>query len=234
MAINVYWASSDINWLAQKTPDLVISKFYNNNVKTNDENVIRSNRCPAIFDELQNTFNIYSIYDYEVTLANNSVYSNQYDQEFLKHYVEIRSFWHKLISYRQQLVFFTDEDSLEATVSLFPYMEDNNITKRCKIIPGKLDVGKWFRLIDFAFFLKEGHDTFKVDKDEVMYYIKFHTKEKINFKQFAFSDKLVNYSFACSNMVRYNVNSPLLKLENYYKMFKHKKLILREIKDNLL
>ena len=115
---------------------------------------------------------------------------------------------------------------------MFPFMEDNNITKRCNIIPGRFDIGRWFRKIDFAFFLKNQYTNFKVDKDEVLYYIKFHTDKKINLKQFVWNETLDRYSRACSAISGYS--PPLIRLENYYKMFKHKNLILKEIKNNLV
>ena len=34
---------------------------------------------------------------------------------------------------------------MPVTMSLSPYFEDNNITDRCIVIPGELDIGKWFR-----------------------------------------------------------------------------------------
>lgn len=235
MAINVYWSTCDRSWLLQKKPDLVVSKFFNNNLKTNHEGVVKTNKCPAVFDELHNTYNMYSIHNYEVFLDQNSIYSNDYDQDFLRNYIEVRSLPHKFLSYHQHVIFFTDEDSLETSVNVFPFMEDNNVTKRCTMVPGKIDIGRWFRKIDFAFFLKKDFNSFKIERDEVLYYFKFHTKEKINLKEFVFNDNLHNYSHACASLVQYtNPKSPLIKLENYYKMFRHKRLILEEIKKNLV
>lgn len=237
MAINIYWCLIDQNWLAAKSPDLVVGKFFAENLKTNSESIISINRCPATFDELNNTYNIYSLYDYDFTINQHSdgsygVVSSKFDQEFLERMVVVRDAKYKLFSYREAYVFFTDEDSLEASISLPPFLENNNIMQRCRVLPGRMDVGKWFRNIDFAFFLKPEYDTFRIEKDEIFCYTKFHTKEKINFRQFMWTNRLGDYSDTCQSIFR--VRSPLTKLENYYKFFKHKKHILKEVKKNLL
>jgi hypothetical protein len=112
-------------------------------------------------------------------------------------------------------------------------MEDNNITKKCICIPGTLDIGKWFRTTDFAFFLKKEYDSFDIKEGEIYQYIKFHTNEKIIFKQFKINTKLREYLRDINNAK----NSRILKprhLNEYYEMFKNKKQIIKEIKSNLI
>jgi len=232
MALNVYWASCDKNWLLQKKPDLVNAKLNDLNLQTNDDRVSEMNRCPALIEELHNTYNLYSIYDYEfnVNVETNNIHTDYYDQDFFNKYVFIRSVKDKLFSYKQCFVFFTDADKLDASFCKFPFLEENEITKRCKIIPGKYDISKWFRPIEMAFFLKKEYSSFKVSKEDVMHYIQFHTKEKIKLKQFVFTEKLREYANTCGASSNFRLKS----LENYYKIFRLKKLILKEINDNLL
>ena len=234
MSLNVYWASCENEWIFQKKPDSVITRINNYNNKTNDPNVIKMNGCPALINEFKNTYNIYSLYDFEFFIQNDKIFSRDLDKKFFDDHVNCRSIKNKLFSFGHKLIFFTDEESLEATLCISPYMEDNDVAKRCRLISGKIDIGKWFRITEFAFFLRDGFNSFKVKKDDVLYYIKFHTDERINFKQFVFSDSLMTYAYACSSLGKFIDKSPLYKLENYYKMFKHKKLILREIKNNLI
>ena len=62
--------------------------------------------------------------------------------------------------------------------------------------------------------------------------MRFHTNEKIKFIEFNYSDKLQQF-----NQQRHEAISKvpsLKKLENYYKMLRHKKLILKEIKENTI
>jgi hypothetical protein len=116
---------------------------------------------------------------------------------------------------------------------IFPTFEDNEITKRCKIIPGSFDIGKWFRPLEFAFYLKDEFDEFKVNYDDVMYYIKFNTNEKIVFKQFIPNEQLNFYMNGCMNTTRY-IEGEYKTLNNFYKKFTYKKKVLKEIKRNLI
>lgn len=232
MSINVYWASCDEHWMLQKKPDLVSAKLNQLNLQTNNDQVIQMNRCPALIDELSNTYRVYSLYDYEFNIdaETNKVYTNCYDQKFFDTYVYLRSVKDKLFSYKQGFIFFTDANKLDVSFCKHPFLEENDISKRCKIIPGKYDISKWFRPVEMAFFLKDEHNSFKVCKEDVLYYIQFHTKEKIKLKQFQYTDKLQEYGNMCGNTSKFCLKS----LENYYKMFRFKKLILKEIKNNLL
>jgi hypothetical protein len=99
-------------------------------------------------------------------------------------------------------------------------------------VAGKFDIGKWFRGTEFAFYLKDGYDSFKIERNEIYSYMRFHTDEKINLLEFNYSDKLKQF-----NQERFDAISKvskLKKLENYYNMFRHKKLILKEIRENLV
>lgn len=227
MSINVYWTCLDADWVGLKHPDNVIQTFNKFNLKKSE--VSKLNQCPALLNELKNVYNIYSIYDYEFSVSNNEVYSLKFDQEFFNNHVNLRSVEQKMFSYYQGFIFFTDEDSLEMSL-IPPYLEDNNINKNCIVIPGKFDIGKWFRVVDYAFYLKRDSNTFKVDQNEVMYYLKFNTNESINLKQFFASDKIKQYADSCSKLSR---RTSLRTLENYYNQFRFKKLILKEIKNNL-
>ena len=112
-------------------------------------------------------------------------------------------------------------------------LENNNITDRCTISPGTFDIGKWFRHLDFVFYLKENYNEFKIKEDDIFQYIKFHTKEKIIFKQFKMSAEVKEF-FMDSDGARRFRQVKLRNLEDYYSMMRNKKNIIRSIKNNLL
>jgi hypothetical protein len=234
MTITVYWANTEKEWMLAQEPEPVAKIFYNKhkNLSAKDPNQAIS-RCPAFGDRLNNLYAIKSIYDYQFTLnPNGQVTSNMKSQQFFNEHVIIRSIEERMFSFMQRYVFFTEEDSLLTTFYEFPVYEDNNITKRCQPVSGSFDIGKWFRNSEFAFFLNKEYDTFIVDQGEVYMYLRFHTKEKIKFKQFRSNENIISYmedGFALNTS-----DGTLGNLQNYYKHFKHKKLILKEIKNNLL
>ena len=239
MTINVYWASLNDNWFAAREPDSVFKNLTNKykDVKFNAGNQLLM--CPAVKDYHNNLFCLRSLQDYQFKInydlenpENTNVTSNDLDQSFFQDRVTIRDLNTKMFSFRANTyLFFTDEKSLKISTPIHPYLEDNNITQRITPITGTFDIGRWFRPLDYGFFLKKDFDEFKISKDEVYAYIRFQTNEKINFKQFVINPELTNFTKDCLVMNKY---SPLRSLENYYKLFKTKKLILKEIKKNLL
>ena len=231
MTITVYWGCNQDEWLRAKTPEPIYKDFLTS-MKGSNTNI---QFCPSVKDYMNNTFAIKSLYNYRFDISENGefVNSTDYTQKFFDEHVIIRSSAHKVFSFTQQFLFFTEENSLNMSAGISPFLEDNNITKRCVTIPGTLDIGKWFRELDFAFYLKEGYNTFEINEDEIFQYIKFDTKEKIIFKQFRFNEKIDKYS---TDILKAKHSRPmqLRALETYYSMFNHKKQIIKEIKKNLI
>jgi hypothetical protein len=231
MAITVYWSSLEDEWLRAKEPEAVYKDFLKD--KKNFESTIAM--CPAVKDYTKNTFSLKSIYDYEFEINKdlNDVTSQLYDQVFFNKHVEIRSIENKFFSFSQRLVFFTEEQSLNMSLGILPYFEDNEITKRCTLIPGKLDIGKWFRIIDYAFFLKNNINSFKINEGDVYQYIKLETDQKIEFKQFKSTDLIYKYILDITSSK--NHRKPKIRdLSEFYEIMRHKKYIIKEIKNNLL
>jgi hypothetical protein len=231
MTINVYWACAEDQWMLAEKPDPVSSWFYKKGLSDKNEPSSCINYCPAFNSNLNNLFALRSLYDYEFTADQSSISTPMYDQKFFEDHVYVRSLEKKFFSFRNRYIFFTDEPSLETTFYEYPFLEDNNITRACMPVAGKFDIGKWFRNTEFAFYLKNNNNTFKIERKEIYSYIRFHTTEKINFIQFRYTDKLDKYNLDGFSL---NFNGYLKTLENYYKMFKNKRLILKEIKEHVV
>ena len=231
MTITVYWACIEDDWMLGEEPDPVASKFYKN--YNFDKNEPRSfiNYCPSFNGNLKNLYNLRSLYTYDFKINSDGLLTtDKFDQRFFDEHVVIRSLKNKFFSFKNRYIFFTEEPSLKVTLYEYPFLEDNNITERCIIPAGVFDIGKWFRNTEFAFFLKKDFNEFKIEKDEVYAYVRFHTEEKIKFVQFRYTQRLGEFNNDGFNLSR----SFLKNLENYYKAFKNKKLILKEIKENIL
>jgi hypothetical protein len=215
-----------------KAPEPISGLFYNSKLFNKNDNNLDMNVCPAFNSNMNNVFALRSMYSYEIYLDNNKLYSNDYDQAFFNRHAIPKSLDRRLFSFTQGYTFFTEEDSLEVVFSEYPYLEDNNITDRCLLLPGTMDIGKWYRNTDTMFYLKEKYPSFLIEEDEIYSYIRFDTKEKIKFVQYRQTELLNRYMFD-SIKVKENKKRPY-PLNKYYSMFKSKSLILKEIKDNIL
>jgi hypothetical protein len=233
MTINVYWACLEKEWQRDNAPEPVSKEFYNKNVHQLNSDNMSMNMCPFFNKNFENLFQIRSLYSYSFKInENKTVYSKNNDQDFFNKHILIRSVEKKCFSFFQRRIFFTDaKKGLDMTTYIFPYLEDNNITERCIPLVGELNIGKWFRPLEYPFYLKNKYNEFFVEEGEIYFYIKFNTKEKINFVQFYPTKKIKQYYNDCMSTNAYS------KSDNYnffYNNFKLKKLVLKEIKNNIL
>ena len=72
-----------------------------------------------------------------------------------------------------------------------------------------------------------------VDFNEIIYYIRFHTDKKINFIQYRMNSQLHQYLDETRAFSK-NTGRVKYSMTNFYKGFKLKKLIISEIKKNII
>jgi hypothetical protein len=230
--INVYWACIENEWLRATAPETVSSLFYKERKYDTNYPDINMHHCPSFNGHMHNLFALRSIYTYRFGLRDGKLGTDDFDQAFFDRHVNIKSIDKKLFSFNQSFVFFTDHPSLPVTMSLPPYLEDNNITDRCIVLPGELDIGKWYRNTDLAFYLKQNINEFQIEEGEIYGYIKFHTDQKINFIQYRQTEKL--NTLLLDTIRSKNNKKKVFSMEKFYSLFNTKKIILKEIKENIL
>lgn len=232
MTTNVYWSYLGDSWIRATEPEDYARGFYNRRreLSTNGElnNMLA---CPAMQNYSKNVYGIRSMFDYDLIINDDlTVTSTSHTQKFFDDHVIVRDSSMGLLSLTQPYIFFTDKDSLEMTWQLPPFLEE---PKNYHHIPGKFDIGKWFRSVDFSFMMRDGEKNFSIKRDEFYTYAEFHTSDKINFIKFEPTDKIKFYSQACFKN-NYGVKSRPRKLSNFYDTFNIKNKILKEIKSSII
>jgi len=189
--------------------------------------------CPAVVNALKNYYAIPSIYDYEVEFTSNGVQAKNHNEEFFHTAFVLRNRDEQLLSLKLPYIFFCEQD-LEVT-QMQPFMERSYINDNCMIVPGKFNISKWFRGFEFTCYLKpSANNTFKVQEKEILYYLQFHTNEKINFKRFHMSNTLLDYFSIGIDAKEYKRDYKNLDyFYNFFKKYNLKGKILKEIKNNL-
>lgn len=144
-------------------------------------------RCPAMRDFYKNVFGVPSLWDYTVKLKDGKIFSEERNDEFFKNAIQVRSHELRGLSLKlSNLVLLPEPDSLMFT-QYPPFLEDT--LQHGNYFPGSFDVGIYPRTIDLALRFLSDTD-WVIKREDILYYIKFHTKEKIVFKPFVFTDKL--------------------------------------------
>jgi|688.fasta_scaffold600327_2 hypothetical protein len=235
--MNIYWSVYNIDDYFSEINYFEPENLYKREVKTNyafeKHNDFRL--CPAVRQELLNTFALKFPYDYSLKINRQAgtYNSDMYDQDFINHYVHAKSVEQGLLSFSVNYIFFCEEE-IEAS-GTGAHFSENDFVKNTRFIPGRFNIGKWFRPTDCQFLLNDDTNFISMKRGDDWSYIKFDTNENITLKRFFFTDKL-------KKIVRQNVKSKMYKtkivsLNYWYNIFnesRQKKFILKEIKNNLM
>ena len=228
----VYWSpwfSKDENhhWnILFDEPKKLLTKVAKDVSELKNERLDAMIKCPAFNTVAKNTFYIenpiaseFNIVDGNVTPVGDN------------HYVTVMNSKDTLV-YGLSYMFFC-EDDLEMLVT-GPYFSQTNYTKYGMLVAGKFNIGKWFRAVNMEMLLLDKKDYFKIEEGEPMAYFNFLTDEKVVLKRFEGNDTLRKLSFTCSRVSEWWSNVPLAKRYDKFLKSKTNRLVLREIKKQLV
>lgn len=228
----VYWSCLEDEWMRALEPEPVAKRIFQSKKPSHDNFLNNTSQCPAIGSALNNMYALSSIYSYDFELNNDSIITKTFDQKFFDEHIVVRDIKQKFFSMKQNYIFFTPEKSLEMTAYIMPFAEENDVVNRTFSLPGTFDIGKWFRPLEFNFYLKNNYDHFSIKEGDAYTYIQFDTKRKIKFKQFVMNDQLYKYLDHTLASSRYS-KSGIRTLADYYNMMLFKNKIIDQIKENL-
>jgi hypothetical protein len=236
--IVVYWASEDgifleqpNDWSMLYTEPISLEKDLNKNiVPGSSPNFFQ---CPSVRNILKNTFVLknpieskYSINsENEISSrAKNSLAVSVIHQPTLK-----GSF---LFQFALGLYFFSEED-LTMTLSA-PFFSQADHMRYGAVVPGSINIGSWFRNINFEFNLWEGVKEFSIKENEPMAYVRFETEKNVVLKRFKMNKNLTNIGKTCSTSSTWEKGVPLSKRYARFKNSKTNKYVLQEIQRQLI
>lgn len=249
MTINVYWSRanpsfSDLEGLgfpssaymsplrieepAALTKHLNYKEFFGPNVS----------RCPAIVDDIKNTFVIKSPIDITIDIGNNSFQVHNQDLPFAQSFLgepQGKFGVHQLsISYN-----FFSEKSLLIT-QLPAYYDTNSYIDNTHTISASFDIGKWYRPAGKpAFILKKGVKQIVIKQGDPLLYVKFNTQEKVKLIEFDDTEfrnlKERSPDWVCTTLKRQTESvTPLAKCYELFELYKMRQRILKLIKRNIV
>jgi len=235
--ITVYWTVPqhyDFIGLRQPVPYPLLPKF------VKDKNLavpgLEYNRCPAFRQSLDNVFVGTSSVAVSFGYKFNQIHCDQDSQAAVEKFVQIRSLEERAFLLNSKHLFFTEEDSLEVTLT-GAYLEDDNFNNNITVIPGTYDIGKWFRPVECSFYVKQGDRTLAVQEHTPIYYLRFNTQQKIQFKRFVCTPEIQAYANTILNSRNFN-NGKIKSMNWFYDIFSIqknlKKLLVKKIKDNII
>lgn len=233
--MNIYWApaskSVNNNWniLYESLESLYVDLSKMNAVKCPPKNNFF--KCPAFKNTSLSTFVIKNPIETEFVIHDpNNVQILSKNSISVNVRQEPSPLGNYLISYEIPYIFYSDEP-VEMSISS-PFFHKNSHTQYGNIIPGAFDISKWFRQTNIEFHMYDNY--MKIEEDEPIMYVHFNTNKTINLQRFSMSDKLYDISNTISNSSSWESGVPLLKRYKRFTSSKTDKIVMKEIKKNLV
>ena len=211
----VYWApmlqpQKDDNWnLLFIEPERLLNKFINDTSNLEDDRIKKMKRCPAFTNLSRNTFYVQNPIETEFNIDNGVN-------------IELG------LSY----LFFCEEDMELLMTS--PYFSETKHTKHAMIVPGRFNISKWFRPFNLEMMLINTENKFKIKENEHLAYFTFLTDDKVILKRFQLNETLRKIATTLSNVSHWWQNVPLLKRYDRFLKTKTNRLVITEIKKQLV
>lgn len=232
----VYWSpfnyqenNFDWNILYEDPVNCYEDLLQNNNLKSNNNNFFL---CPAFKNLMKNTFVIKNPIESEFDIIENKIFikSNNYINSEIIHQPSIKN--NILLDYGISHLFFSEQE-LEI-LRTPPYFHNVQNRNTGSVVPGKFNCGSWFRPIRNEFNIWDNVTTIKILENEPISYITFITDKRVVLKRFSLNKKLMDIAKTCSTSSDWEKKVPLVKRYNRFKNTKTNKIVINEIKKNLV
>jgi hypothetical protein len=225
--VNVYWSSLHEKVEFDNLYNLFDTHYQNISKINPRQNLLL---CPAVSHKLKNTFFVKTPIDCEYSIKDNQIVplTKDFIATETPHQPSLQDNF--LFCLGLYYIFFTRLDMNMTLTS--PFFSQCYYTRYANIVPGTLNVSKWFRRINLEFNCYG--DTIKFKKGDPLAYFTFDTDKRVNLKRFHMSKKLDTLSSTCEKSSGWEKWVPLY---NRYKRFiksRTDKIVYREIQKNLL
>jgi hypothetical protein len=194
--------------------------------------------CPAVQSRLKNTFvftnNLHSEYSFDGRDLNNVNIFAKTEQHVLVNPFKPTSIKDGFyFAYNMAFTFFCEE----SVIAQFgpPTMTKPKYTNYGTVISGEFDISKWIRPFVIEFQTWDNFGDFIIEKDEPLFYLEIKTDRPIVLKRFVMTEKLDKIIQSCvSSPSIYGKYLPLIERYKNFTKTSTDKIVLKEIKENLL
>jgi hypothetical protein len=240
--INVYWAvaneGQDVDWqLMMEEPAPLRKSLYEKRNRSNKDRQTYL-KCPAVTAVINNTLVWRSpkntSVDIPVENGEIELYRRHDKGDMFHWYPEHQPAVSNnlLITFDYHIIFFADQD-VEVLFSA-PYFSKAPHLQYGAIVPGKFNVGSWFRPYNAEMNLWEGNRHMEFQENEPIAYFTFLTDEKINVHQFRMTDDLRKISYSMTSSGTWLPYKPLQDRYNMFRQRKMRETVLDKINANIV
>jgi len=239
MKTKIYWApyvkDKELDWsILHYDPENLFERIKSN---VNKDSIIKSRgnliMCPAVKNYINKIFVFKNTLESHFKLEeNNKVIplSKNYINASIKRESNLKNC--KLLEYSVPLIFFSENDINMSLTS--PYFSNCPHLKYGSIVPGKFNISKWFRNINIEFNLWENINEFKIEKNEDLFYVNFECEQEVELIRFDLTERLLKIAEVAGQSSSWEKFIPLRERYERFKKAQMHKIVIKEIKNNLI
>jgi hypothetical protein len=192
--------------------------------------------CPAFSDITKKTIQYRSpmdaSYEYDFTDKENPIV-NPISKSFISFFPRDKSLAVSNTIFFELRYFMFADEPLEVFFTS-PYFSQSKYTRYATIIPGRFDIGQWFRPYTFEVQPWSPKGEIHIEKDEPLFYAQFQTNRKIEIKRFEINEKIKLMASACVGEKNLFARQSMPSRYNMFNRIGLKGKLLTEIKKNII
>jgi hypothetical protein len=182
-------------------------------------------KCPAFSDHFKNIYLIRSPVDIKIIFkkeenGNGFLTIEPQNQVFFNSYIQPRGNQAGkddpfLMSIYFTYLFVADDDCLLEQMPAIFYGDE--ILNKIRLIPGSFNIHRWYRVLDFAFEVKDISQPLIINRGDPLFYIRFNAglNKKVTLKNKKFDEDVYEALKSCINT---KIGSPNKALNFLYKL----------------
>lgn len=242
-SLTVYWAVVDgrdqgIDRQIMFVEPMPLRKMLFDNRNKNNKSRQNFFKCPAVVDIINNVFVWKSPKKTSVEIkvidgrveANKRYENDDYFDWSTEHPPTIEK--NILVTLDYHIIFFCEE---EVDIMLTaPYFTNAPHLKDGAIVPGKFNVGAWFRPINAEFNLWNGKTSISFEENDDIAYFTFLTDKKVVLQEFKMTPDLVRIATSMVSSISWMPHKPLRDRYDAFRRRKLRGVILNKIKQSLV
>lgn len=227
-----FTAEDDQNWDVLHEPPTQVFNYLKSKRNPIKDDFSYLN-CPATKNVQKQSYRLVNTMQSHYKIENKEIFgvSKNYISAALNREPSLKN--QTLIVLAPKWIFFTEEESLKMTL-LPPICEKAGHLQYGATVTGAFDIGKYLRQITVEYNLWEDVNEFKIEKDEPYAYVMFDTDKPIKLVRFVVSPKMKNYVDTMTQSTKWERKISLVARYERFKRSQMKKLVLHEIKNNLI
>jgi hypothetical protein len=232
----IVWYGVEDNSLAEPPESLLqyLMKKDPRFLKAAEKQKAESNftKCPAIIDSLKNTYIFKATYDFDFMVDHEGVHAEHDDEEIVRHILMNRDKEILLTSIQDpKFWMIAEDDSLIA--EQLPPIHSPHMMQNTMYMQGQYDIGKHFRPLECAFMPNKAGQKYSFKRGDHLYYVRFHTDEKIKFKRFRFNTGIYDLGHQIFRVKHSTMRiMPLKEIYGIIRRTKMKNSLMKLIKQN--